>query len=40
MRPVYRSRVNKRRSVNRFKRNVRQTKMANIKGLARGGIRL
>lgn len=37
---MYRSSVNKGRSAQQFKRNVRRTKAANINAVMRGGIRL
>lgn len=40
MRPVSRHYVNKRKSVKKFKKHVRRTKIVNVPGLARGGIRL
>lgn len=40
MRPSRRGHVNKGRSARKFRKHVDKTKMANIKGLARGGWRL
>lgn len=40
MRPSRRRGVNKGRSAAKFRRSVSRTKVANIRGLTRGGIRM
>ena len=40
MRPVYRKPVSKRKSAKQFRKQSRFTKVANFRGVSRGGIRL
>lgn len=40
MRPTYRKAVSKRKSARKFRQQVSRTRVLNLAGLARGGIRL